>query len=898
MRFPKIDSISTRLFLVMLAAVVPLLGLSIYHVLQERKDGILEGQAAALHQTMMAADNQRQLVNGVSVMLNAAAAGYRTLTTKPDKCTAFLADLISQEPQYDALFLLHPDSTLLCSDHSTLAWLPDPDVVGRALLTDKIMLVPIQGNGPAKVAFLTRMLGQDGKVVGVSVVLMKTYGFDSQAADLQQSNPGSEMVITDRAGLVLAHFPNAVQNQGANLPAALSAALRTGQETLRGTGLDGVERLYGISRLPYGPEGNPAFVWIGLPVSVAVATGDSILRLDLLVIGLVLLLGLVMTQASANWLIIHWLQPLITASRKLEGGDLTARTGIPGDKSEFGSLVGAFDRMAAELERSSIELAETASRYSNLFDRVPVGLYRTTTDGRILDANPALAGMLGYPSRERMQTIDAAAFFINPKDRLGWAEEIAKKGELVNYEVQMHVADGKTIWVLENARVIRDPEGGILYYEGSLQDITQRKLAEQSTLDANRQLHSVLNSITEAYLVLDNHWCFLEVNPVALRDTFGGRLLSELVGKVIWEEYPQAIDSEFYTQFQTALTQNHPVHFEAISKINGRWWEAHAYPNEDRLEIYLREITERKRAEAILQESEERYRTLIELSPDPTFVQGEGRIVFINPAGIKFFGARTADELVGKEVLKLIHPDCHAIVQSRIHDLVVRGQTVPLLEETYLRLDGTPVEVEVAAASFSYGGKPATQVILRDITERKRIDAYIRELAYHDPLTGLLNRRAYQEEMDRALSRARRIGRQLAVLFLDLDGFKDINDRYGHAAGDAVLVETADRLIRAVRLEDLVSRLGGDEFILLAEVDNEEGAVRIAARLLAVFTETIQVGSTVVAVSTSIGVSLFPTDGGDSGTMMRRADQAMYVAKREGKHRFYISGSGKEHSTE
>jgi diguanylate cyclase (GGDEF)-like protein/PAS domain S-box-containing protein len=761
MRFPKINSISTRLFLVILAAVGPLLGLSIYHALQEQKDGILEQQAAALHQTMMTADNQQQLVNGVSVMLNAAAAGYRTLTTEPDKCTSFLADLISQEPQYDAVFLLHPDSTLLCSDRPTLAWLPDPEVVGRALLTDEIMLVPDQGNGQAKVAFLTRMLGLDGEVAGVSVVLLKTYGFDSQAADLQQSYPGSEMIITDSTGQVLAHYPNAAQNQRANLPAALSDALRAGQETLRGTGLDGVERLYGIARLPYGPEGNPAFVWIGLPASVAVASGNSILRLDLLVIGLVLLLGLALTQASANWLVIRWLHPLIAAIHKLEGGDLTARTGISGDKSELGSLVDAFDRMAAERERSTADLAETALRYRNLFDRVPAGLYRTTQEGLVLDANPAMVEMLGYPS---LQKINATAFFVNAEDRLRWGKEIAERGELVNYEIQLQRADGEAIWVLDNTRVIRDSEGGILYYEGSLQDITQRKRAEQANLDANRQLHSVLNSITEAYLVLDCQYRFLEANPVALRDTFGGRPLSDLLGKVIWEEYPQAVDSEFYNQSQAALTQNHPVHFEALSKINDRWWEVHAYPNEDQLEIYLREIT-----------------------------------------------------------------------------------------------------------------------------ERKQMESHIRELAYHDPLTGLLNRRAFQEGMVRALSRVRRVGNQMAVLFLDLDGFKDINDRYGHAVGDAVLVEVARRLSRAVRLEDSVSRLGGDEFLLLAEIDNEKEAVAIATRVMVLLVEPFRADDLTITISTSIGISCFPQNGEDPETLVLRADQAMYIAKQEGKHRFHLS---------
>jgi diguanylate cyclase (GGDEF)-like protein/PAS domain S-box-containing protein len=766
MRFLKINSFSTRLFLVIFVAVVPLLSLSIYQANQERTNGIQEVRADALHQAQMAADNQQQMVYRVTGTLNAMAAGYRTLVPEPEICASFLADLISKETQYDTLFLLHPDGTLLCSTRPIPTWLPDLEVVGHALETDEILPVPYEGNGQFEVVFLTRVLALDGKAVGVGAALLKPNWIVNQAAELQGSNPGSEMIITDGSGHVLAHYPDVQQNRGANLPASLSDALSSGQETLRGAGLDGKERLYGTQRLPYGLEGVPAYVWIGLPVAEALAGANSDLRMDLLVTGLVLLFGLTIARTSANWLVIRWLRPLITATHKLERGDLTARTGISGDSSELGSLVSAFDHMAAKLERNTSELAETASRYHNLFDRVPVGLYRTSPEGHILDANPTLVGMLGQTNLESLQKINAAALFANPVDRLSWVEEIAEKGELVNREVQLSRLDGEVIWVLDSSRVIRDQKGGVLYYEGSLQDITQRKHDEQAILHANRQLRSVLNSITEAFLILDNHWRFLDVNPVALRDTFGGRLLSELVGKVIWEEYPQAVGSEFYNQYQTALTLNQPVHFEALSNINGRWWEVHAYPTEGHLEIYLREIT-----------------------------------------------------------------------------------------------------------------------------ERKRMDAYILELAYHDPLTGLLNRRAFQEEMDRALSRIRRTGQQMAVLFLDLDGFKGINDRYGHDVGDAVLVGAADRLRRAVRLEDPISRLGGDEFILLAEVDDEEGALKVATRLLALFSDPYQVDNMAVTVSPSIGISLFPVDGEDSETLVRLADKAMYTAKLEGKNRYCFYGS-------
>ena len=138
----------------------------------------------------------------------------------------------------------------------------------------------------------------------------------------------------------------------------------------------------------------------------------------------------------------------------------------------------------------------------------------------------------------------------------------------------------------------------------------------------------------------------------------------------------------------------------------------------------------------------------------------------------------------------------------------------------------------------------------------------------------------------------------MAVLFMDLDGFKDINDCYGHAVGDAVLVEVAGRLSRAIRLADSVSRLGGDEFLLLTEIDNEKEAVAIATRIMDLLVKPILVNDLTITVSSSIGISCFPRDGEDPETLVRRADQAMYIAKQEGKHRFHLSDSGEEQAPE
>lgn len=183
--------------------------------------------------------------------------------------------------------------------------------------------------------------------------------------------------------------------------------------------------------------------------------------------------------------------------------------------------------------------------------------------------------------------------------------------------------------------------------------------------------------------------------------------------------------------------------------------------------------------------------------------------------------------------------------------------------------------------------------VFMDITYLNKTNNYLSFLAYHDPLTKLPNRLLVSDRVTHALQNSKREGSKIAVLFLDLDHFKNINDMYGHDAGDFLLKEVAKRIKNLVRKEDTVSRYGGDEFIVVMEkIPDIKNPATLAQKLIESFKKAININGNKLSISTSIGISLYPSDGSDTGTLIKNADAAMYLAKHEGRNNFkYFNAS-------
>lgn len=286
-----------------------------------------------------------------------------------------------------------------------------------------------------------------------------------------------------------------------------------------------------------------------------------------------------------------------------------------------------------------------------------------------------------------------------------------------------------------------------------------------------------------------------------------------------------------------------------------------------------------------LKESERRYRELVEGSPDAILILWQDKIVYVNPAAVQMLGALRAEDLIGRGVLELVHPDYHGLVTER-HAFVAASQApVPMVEEKVLRLDGMPVEVEASAAPYAEGGKMMIRVILRDITKRKEAEKQLVHQAFHDPLTQLPNRALLFERLRHRMALGERFGgKGFAILFLDVDRFKLVNDSLGHWMGDLLLLHVRDRIQSVLGPWDTLARLGGDEFtVLLEEVASRSAVEEVSQRMHAALAPAIQLGGHQLFVTASIGVALSETGYEEAEEVLRDADTAMYRAKAQGR---------------
>ena len=358
----------------------------------------------------------------------------------------------------------------------------------------------------------------------------------------------------------------------------------------------------------------------------------------------------------------------------------------------------------------------------------------------------------------------------------------------------------------------------------------------------------------------------------------------------------------------------------------GNWLEATIRPysreikGSTRAVITLIDITENKRLNQALWEAQARYHALVEWSLEAIHLLRDGRFVYLNPAATLLYGATTANDLLGQLSRDRVHPDDLATAVKRMHNLLQHQVNAPMTEMRFLKLDGTVMEVQAQATLIDYEGLPAVQVAWRDITEQKRTVRLQREskarmevaddvlqLAFQDMLTGLPNRRVLADRVNQTRLESKRSGRYAALLLLDLDNFKPLNDTYGHAAGDELLIEVGRRLQQCVRQTDLVVRFGGDEFVVLLNtlsIDLTPSA-HLASAVAEKISESLkqpywlevrdekQVVSTVQHHCTaSIGMALFINDHADHDEILKWADAAMYKAKKAGKNRIQIHDAG------
>jgi diguanylate cyclase (GGDEF)-like protein/PAS domain S-box-containing protein len=303
------------------------------------------------------------------------------------------------------------------------------------------------------------------------------------------------------------------------------------------------------------------------------------------------------------------------------------------------------------------------------------------------------------------------------------------------------------------------------------------------------------------------------------------------------------------------------------------------------------DVTGRKEAEKSLKVSEEKFRGVTEESPNMIFINQEGQIRFANSQ---------YEKTMGYSIGELCAPDFdfRCLIAPEHLDMVnanfarhMQGEEVEPYECTLITRDGRRLDTIHATKLVKYGQGQAILGTITDITERKQAEEKIMQLAHFDQTTGLPNRSLFYDRLAQATALAKRHGNRLALLFLDLDGFKQVNDSFGHDTGDGLLQGVAERLRHNTREADTVARIGGDEFVfILNDISDAEGAAVVAENIVRSLAEPFVIRSNTCQIGGSIGISIFPDDSKDQKVLVTQADKAMYGAKQSGKNKYRFYG--------
>jgi diguanylate cyclase (GGDEF)-like protein/PAS domain S-box-containing protein len=286
-----------------------------------------------------------------------------------------------------------------------------------------------------------------------------------------------------------------------------------------------------------------------------------------------------------------------------------------------------------------------------------------------------------------------------------------------------------------------------------------------------------------------------------------------------------------------------------------------------------------------------RLAMIVETSNDAIFsVSEESLITSWNRGSEEIFGY-SAGEIIGSPIFTIIPAELEH-ERAHIWQTILSGEHIQYFETTRIRKDGRQFYVSISASPLmnANGEIIGNSVIARDVTERRKMEEIIKHQAHYDVLTNLPNRKFFMEFLSLEVAQARRNGNKMALMFLDLNGFKQVNDTLGHDCGDRLLQGVAQRLKACIREADIVARLGGDEFtVLMTDITQRDDVDIVLGKILGVFESPFILDGAAVESATSIGVSIFPDDGESGEDLMKKADSAMYEAKKSGKNacKFY-----------
>ncbi|HEX7151561.1 MAG TPA: EAL domain-containing protein [Thermoanaerobaculia bacterium] len=536
------------------------------------------------------------------------------------------------------------------------------------------------------------------------------------------------------------------------------------------------------------------------------------------------------------------------------------------------------------------ELIDITPEYaaSQILETMKGAVIVADMEGRIRVINRAACQLLGY-SVTQLAGVHLRKI-LQPEDNMTTGQLLNSMGVLEQNMI-LRGADGTPIDVLASSSFVRNADGmpvGVVYVAS---DYTERKRAEEAIRASEFRYRMLFETNPLPMWAYDYETLrFLAVNDAAIRHY--GYTRDEFLRMKITQIRPEEDVPAVMERLTKLEARSGPALFRHRKK-DGSLIEAEVtsfelFSSDRRMRIVTaQDVTARRRAEAELRQSEERYRVLFERNLAGVYRSTvDGELLECNDACARIFGYENRVE-IRREITPTTNFYFEPEDRARIIQMLREHGSVTNLESRMRRRDGSAVWVLENVTLLQGHGPDILEGTVIDITDRKHAQEQMEYQAYHDVLTELPNRLLFRDRITMALAHARRSGRNVAVMFLDLDQFKLVNDTLGHTAGDRLLQAIGARLVHCVRAEDTVARMGGDEFtILLSEIVDRRGASVVAQKVLEAIRHPVFVDEHELFVSTSIGIAIFPEDGTDAETLLKNADRAMYRAKEQGRNQY------------
>jgi diguanylate cyclase (GGDEF)-like protein/PAS domain S-box-containing protein len=543
-----------------------------------------------------------------------------------------------------------------------------------------------------------------------------------------------------------------------------------------------------------------------------------------------------------------------------------------------------------------------------LFDFLPIGAYQSTPSGRMLRANPSLVWLNGYDTEaDLIAGVNDIAheWYVHPHRREEFLALMERDGRVTNFvsEIFWHKSR-KRSWINENAHTIRDDKGNVLYYEGTIEDISEshrahlalersEALLREMTAEVPGMLYRIVVPPGER-----GRYLFVSSGVRNLYRVEPDEVMADgAVLRVLRHPQDRAkIEQAVVKALRERSTLN--VEFRIILKDGTLKWVqmASSFAGEDSMgqlrNGIMLDITERKNSEAELRNSESRWKLALESTGDGVWDWHirEGREYYSQRYKEMYGYSQDKVWQQSDEYCEIVHPDDKDQLLADQQAYFSHESPTYSNEHRVRCADGSWKWVLTRGMVIEWDahGKPVRMIGTHtDITDRKQAEATVWRQAHFDPLTGLPNRRTLRERLESAIKRSQRNSHSTAVLFIDLDHFKEVNDTLGHDNGDMLLVEAAERIMRFFGNMDTVARMGGDEFtVVLNEVPPQAELEALLQGILDRLSDVFQLGNEKVFVSASMGIALYPQDATGVEDLFKHADQALYVAKGAGRNRY------------